>query len=339
MPTSHVQYNYQARRDSLKQILILVLVSMFCGCGHAQDPGIVKSLWRATIKVVDEAGDPIEGAKVTIGYHVTPFEAQTVRMAKATGLTDRAGVFRAAEQSQSIDLEVRAEKTGFYPTFQRHELGVGFDPEKQNPHLTLILKKVGEPIPMYARRLQIQIPEVGKPIGFDLLQADWVTPHGTGTHTDLMFQVNRRWESRNDFEYVLKVSATTPTDGLMEFPVRLDQGSELRMPGTVPQGAFKAEVVKVLSRTPGLGWKQDSIPEQNYYFRIRSKLDDTGGIKSALYGKVYGDFVIDPINSKTSFILFTYYINPEPNSRNVEFDPSKNLARKSKAPDEDVRKP
>lgn len=40
----------------------------------------------------------------------------------------------------------------------------------------------------------------------------------------------------------------------------------------------------------------------------------TGNIISAQYGKIYGDF-----------LAFTYYLNPSPNDRNVEFDPDQNL--------------
>ena len=52
----------------------------------------------------------------------------------------------------------------------------------------------------------------------------------------------------------------------------------------------------------------------NYYFRVRTVLDGNGNVKSALYGKIYGDFM-----------QFNYYLNPTPNDRNVEFDPKKNL--------------
>ncbi|MGH7991175.1 MAG: hypothetical protein ACREDS_13420 [Limisphaerales bacterium] len=58
---------------------------------------------------------------------------------------------------------------------------------------------------------------------------------------------------------------------------------------------------------------------------MRTVLDENGRVKSAFYGKIYGDFTLDPINSKTTLILFTYYLNPTPNDRNVESDPSRNL--------------
>jgi hypothetical protein len=44
-------------------------------------------------------------------------------------------------------------------------------------------------------------------------------------------------------------------------------------------------------------------------------------VKSALYGKIAG-----PIScGAQGYIEFTYYLNPTPNDRNMESDPTKNL--------------
>jgi hypothetical protein len=51
-------------------------------------------------------------------------------------------------------------------------------------------------------------------------------------------------------------------------------------------------------------------------------MDASGNVTSALYGKIYGDFSQDIGNDA---VRFTYYLNPEPNSRNMEFDPKQNL--------------
>jgi hypothetical protein len=42
--------------------------------------------------------------------------------------------------------------------------------------------------------------------------------------------------------------------------------------------------------------------------------DEKGKIISTCYGKIYGDF-----------LKLTYYFNPTPNDRNLEFDPKRNL--------------
>ena len=47
-----------------------------------------------------------------------------------------------------------------------------------------------------------------------------------------------------------------------------------------------------------------------------------GTLLSALYGKIYGDF---SQNIGHGNIYFNYYLNPEPNSRNMEFNTQSNL--------------
>jgi hypothetical protein len=50
-------------------------------------------------------------------------------------------------------------------------------------------------------------------------------------------------------------------------------------------------------------------------------LDEGGKVKSALYGKVMGPILC----GAQGYVQFTYYLNPNPNDRNMEFDPTKNL--------------
>ena len=55
-------------------------------------------------------------------------------------------------------------------------------------------------------------------------------------------------------------------------------------------------------------------------------LDDKGRVKSALYGKMHGDIrLYAGTKAPKAGMGFTYYLNPTPNDRNVEFDPSRNL--------------
>lgn len=62
----------------------------------------------------------------------------------------------------------------------------------------------------------------------------------------------------------------------------------------------------------------------NYFFRVRTRKEG-GKIVSANYGKIDRDIDFDIINSDTALLFFTYYLNPTPNDRNMEFDPKRNL--------------
>jgi hypothetical protein len=252
------------------------------------------------------------------------------------GVTDTNGIFSASHTDRSWGLAIIAEESGYYTAHIGHELYVPGQMDEKTVNASrdfeqiLLLKKIGKPIPMYARNAQIEIPEINKPIGFDLVEYDWVAPYGKGKQSDLIFTAQRRWVSRQDFDSSLKIAFANSGDGLIPVATPLNQGSELRMPATAPADDYISEISKSLSHTPANGWKdneREGNKEQNYYFRVRTVLDEKGSVKSALYGKIYNDFALDPINSKTMTILFTYYLNPKLNSRNVEFDPKQNLSK------------
>ncbi len=290
---------------------------------HAQ-PEWQEHEWKATLNVVDENGKPVSEAKVSIGYDVPQPPGEHLPAGLITGLTDRDGVFSASHRDKTYGLGFQIEKAGYYQTWINHGFGIAYDPQKWHLTLTLVLKKIGQPIPMYARRAQIEIPATNNPAGFDLIEYDWVPPYGKGKQSDIFFEVQRRWVSRRDFDCTVKTSFPNHGDGLIAVPASADQGSSSgpRLAVTAPSDGYTPEVQRTISYVPGRGIKSDS-KDQNYYLRIRTVLDEQGHVRSALYGKIYGDFSLDPINSKKSAsIIFQYYLNPEPNSLNVEFDPA-----------------
>ena len=79
----------------------------------------------------------------------------------------------------------------------------------------------------------------------------------------------------------------------------------------------------MFARTKDKTIKNTGKSKGKYFaFRTRVKLDKNGDIKEANYGKIYG-----PINYGNGVrkIQFTYYFNPTPNDRNLEFNPKANL--------------
>jgi len=101
------------------------------------------------------------------------------------------------------------------------------------------------------------------------------------------------------------MSFPKPGDGIQEFTVpAVEKGSGLRSAHEAPVDGYQPEVVQT----------EMTNPNRNFYFRVRTKLDENGNVVSARYGKIYGDLA-----------QFTYYFNPTLNDRNVEFDPKQNL--------------
>ena len=215
----------------------------------------------------------------------------------------------------------RARACGYYPTHIGHELYQPgqFDDKtvtaNRNPSFALVLKKIGKPVAMYARRLNTHVPALDKPVGFDLMAGDWVAPNGKGVNSDILFTGHFDKRAGGQSDFTLTVSFPNVGDGIQEFAVPDSAGvSGLRSTHEAPADGYQPQWVQTDSRKPGEPVETNRDPNRNYFFRVRTVLDSNGNVKSALYGKIYGDFM-----------EFSYYLNPTPNARNVEFDPKQNL--------------
>lgn len=292
--------------------ILIVLTSKFA-FGQAR-PGAYP--WSITFKILDDAGQPVASAKVQVGYMQTN---------QIDGLTDSNGVFVATHTDRTFALGFVVKKEGYYPDYYHYELFKPgqLDDQKvaanRNATFTLTIKRIIRPISMYAKHIEGGPPVFNQPIGYDLMVGDWVGPYGKGIATDIIFNGELNQKAKNDFDYKLTVSFTKTGDGIQDFSIPTDDLhspiSQLRSMQDAPTNGYQNQIVRTMSRHPGIGTKEDmNNPDRNYYFRVRTVIDDRGNLVSAHYGKIYGDFM-----------NFSYYLNPTPNSRNVEFDPKQNL--------------
>jgi hypothetical protein len=271
--------------------------------------------WKATVTVVDETAQPVTGADVRVIFSTFTPEGKPVST-NISGLSDGNGIFRASSvYTGAPDMLFRASKAGFYRTSKPYDLGDYYSVGRWNPEAQLVLKKVGNPTAMYVKRIDAQPPATGKPVSFDLMVGDWVAPYGAGQTSDLLFLAQYTRRSPLDYDGKLTIGFSNPGDGIQEFTVEPDQGgSDLRSPHEAPASGYLPKVERVNISHPPEPAKCDYDPNRQYFFRVRTVLDEKGNVKSAFYGKIYGDFM-----------HFTYYLNPTPNDRNVEFDPGRNL--------------
>lgn len=306
---------------SLCVTLILLIDNLVFGQATALPAWFGPHQWTAKVKVIGEDGNPIFGADVAVSYDIPSPSGQSgkgMNWDQVEGLTDSNGMFRASHTDSSQGLAITVEKSGYYTTHAGHQFY--YDEKRRNPTFTLVLKSIGKPIPMYAKWVDSEpraFKKTGRPpivfkksIGYDLMVGDWVAPCGKGQTTDIIFTEDFNKQSFKDINYKLTISFANTGDGIQTFdvPALLQNAtmgqSDLTSSHEAPVDGYQPEYVQ----TKG----QDL--NQNYYFRVRTVLDSNGNIKSALYGKIYGDFM-----------QFRYYLNPTPNSRNVEFDPKQNL--------------
>lgn len=294
----------------MKHYTYLALMLLAASCAFAQT-GMIDYKWEATMKVVGEDGNPIGEANADIGYHTNS------QPANALGVTDTNGIFSASHSVRSTLAEVslQAEKSGYYTTWVERQLGPQYDPTQWIFTQTLVLKKIKKPIAMYAKWVNSNPPILSQPIGYDLMIGDWVAPNGKGINTDIIFTKIAYRKSGADYEYKVTVNFKNTGDGIQAYTIPAsEQGSGLQSPYEAPIDGYQSQLIKDRSAHPGQPTKSNYDENAKYFFRVRTVLDENGSVKSALYGKIYGDFM-----------QFRYYLNPTPNSRNVEFNPKQNL--------------
>jgi hypothetical protein len=306
----------------MKTFAFLFLIVLTTGSALAQT-NTPRYEWKATLRAVDESGNPVRGAKAQIGYYVN---SQPVN---AEGITDTNGMFTASHSALASMVEVscQAEKPGYYTTWVRRDLGPKYDPTQWIFSQTLVLKKIGKPIAMYAKYVNSEpaaFKKTGQPpvtvnktIGYDLTVGDWITPYGKGLTTDIIFTEEFNKKSALDYDFKFIISFPNTGDGIQEFTVPdAEKASGLRSPHEALNDGYQSQLIRENFHRPDHTGKTDYDANRNFFFRVRTVLDNKGNIVSTHYGKIYGDPLM---------MNFRYYLNPTPNSTNIEFDPKQNL--------------
>jgi len=274
------------------------------------------------LKVIDsESGLPVEGATVGMGF------LSNTKNNDFKGETNDEG--RVSATSDSLwGVKIRVRKHGYYKSTRRTARG--------DQDLTLLLRPIKNPQPMYARTVTLDLPDKGKQFGFDFEKADWVIPHGKGLKTHIYF--NLSGEGKDAFNYAERLLVNFPqeTDGLIKLSEKsqvfesdfkfqylasekgyINQMEYVENSYQVKQGLRMMPVTETTFETAILG----------YEIRVNTEVDNEGNVIAANYGKILDEFNVSvfPKEKGGNFIKFTYYYNPIKNERSLEFDKQRNL--------------
>ncbi len=333
------------------------LLLMLAVATHAGDPDA-----QVTFRVIDDFGNVVAGAPVTVSTFlrwVPGAEFGRDEYDRVTGVTDTNGLVVLKLPSKTGS--VRYSVSGVFDRMNKMELGdtvyymdrggsllftnqLADQWQPWNPTVDILLKEVVNPIPMFAHsfvnsRPRLQLPEFSKTVGFDLMISDWVSPYGKGEIVDLLFKLNttdlgqRKIDRGPMYDAKFSVVFANDGDGIQEFFSHPREGSAFRSPRFAAESGYSNALVKS-SYEHEAESHHERREDQNYFFRVRTKKDNSGNIITALYGKIYGDIAY----SSKGVLRFAYYLNPTPNDRNMEFDPSRNLFT-NLPPLEEVRDP
>ncbi len=312
-------------------------------------------LWMATLKllgfergeaelrfiVVDENRKPVTNAVVRGGAWWP--ESETGKDGVMTGrsfrtLTDTNGCADVHVIVYS-DVNCAVEKDGYYTSrytydfylSEEHRMNLDAGRWLPCPSVkTVTLKRIRNPVPMNAKRVNAPIPALDTPVGYDLEKGDWVSPHGKGVISDLVVTASGRYLDNVNRDIHMSLQFPSPGSGIItdEVPIHNEQpmGSTLVSDHEAPAEGYRSSYEYIQRMRPKLSDRINMTPRfgQIAYFRVRTELDDKGQIIKAWYGKMYGDLYCAFDFDKRIALFFTYYLNPD-GTRNVEFDQTRNL--------------
>jgi hypothetical protein len=304
---------------------VIVLAISLPACGHPEQ--------KFAITVIDESGKPVEGIECNAWFK-KPGQDSPVKDYFLTGRTDHLGETELVGSTMWGPTSVEASKDGYYPSTAGDHWTVTRNADHWEPwpvKVDLVMKKVGIPKPMYAVKpgtgMKFVVPEdVAQPVGFDLLERDWVEPHGKGQHPDFLLQFQRDDPSATGRfpKGKMKLTFPNPADGIYPAFSTAEGGSILLSPAQASKGGYEGSA-EFSSHPhndgihPGL-----AIDRRTWVFRVRTRVDEQGNLASARYGKIQGVPEVIFFSHGPAFRM-TYYLNKDPNDRGLEWDMKNNL--------------
>jgi hypothetical protein len=280
---------------------------------------------RFTVHVMGEDGNPLEGVKTTVIFHPGGREDQITQVAV---VSDENGNFTAEGTSYdgTFGVSQLLSKDGYYGS------GVSIPNHTDKDSLgrwlpwgqtyTTMLRKIGNPISMYAKITDTNIPAIAQPCGYDLVVGDWVGPYGKGRTADFVVTLQRQWQAFNNFDVSVVVTFPDPGSGIQQTQLPQEfSNSQFKWPRSAPENGYQPSLSLHVSDNPTTGLQGDigdKYANNRYFFRVRTT-EQSGNVTSALYGKISEGIELAPNSSKTCGIHLAYYLNPNPNDRNMEY--------------------
>lgn len=302
---------------------ILLLFVLIIEVKYSFGSGVDKNV-TVDVFVFDD-GQPLEEASVRGGFEQ---QFDWDRGVSMFAITDTNGYAQVSEKC-SNGFCLRINKDSYYQHIEDWKLYSLILEGSVLTNCTVELKKIKNPVPMYVKQENREIPNTEDFFGYDFEVGDWVAPHGEGKVSDILFKPKFTSSDRYNYSVELEVKFPGEYNGIQPMPRKYQerQGSQLRSSHQAPEAGY----VDYLNMSR---FRKDEIVDdgdfsekdrEGYYYRIRSEVDMQGNLISAQYGKIYGSFdLYGGILGKELGLAFFYYFNPD-KTRNVEFDPKRNL--------------
>lgn len=305
-----------------------LVAGLLTACGEPEQ--------KFKVTVIDESNTPMKGVDVSAWFNRrgknSPLDSY-----KVTGSTNADGVVELQGETVWYQTSVSAQPEGYYKSMKYGHWTITRNANRWEPwpvEVNLLMKKIRNPKPMYALKpgtgMKFIFPKnADHPVGFDLLEHDWIEPYGKGSHSDFLI-----WFKRNDPkaeasfpEGKMQLAFSRPNDGILPVFSEAEGGSILWSPSEAPVSGYMANT-EFSSHPQNDGIHPTlSFERRTWVFRVRTELDSKGNIISAVYGKIQGAPEVIFFSHGPAFRM-TYYVNGELNDRSLEWNQRNNLFSK-----------
>ena len=309
-----------------KIVSVSVFLSAVLNVAAHDDTRVIASyegaLAKECFRIVDQDGNPVEGARVYGAFWPTVGGNEYVLV---DGFSNANGEY-VAQGITKDRLHYRITKNGYYKSVG----DIKYHQTKSVPAVvngqwqpfgttrTVILKRIKKPVEMHCRDglKNFKIPTYDQWMGFDFERYAFVAPFGDGVASDVLLKFTLKRPSKRDCHVTMDVSFTNnPYAGA--YRLAKDGFSEMK---TVYEANAERNYVKTFSfsydQANGRSPVQKSLSESEYLvFRTRTQVDEKGNLVSARYGKICGQWhFVGPRGMSIDQFAF----NPTPNDTNLE---------------------
>lgn len=285
----------------------------------AYSPIIDGALADVRIKVVDDLGEAVPDATISVTFYTAPEKVDIKR-----GKTDAQGCFSAKGRCIG-EAHAWIRKDGYYdtkidPAFQtlpEAEVQSSRKWSKGEVQTVTTLKKKRQPTSLKLNHRQYwSFPATNTVFALDLEMFQWCPPYGNGRHADLelLYEAVEHPGEGWAVSYWNKLTLAMPNvvDGF--YRVRMEPYSKFPYAYEANTNAvFSKSFVLEIERKNDRMVKIDLLPDDEYLvFRTRTATNHLGQVTSANYGRIG-----EKLNLAIGLSMKSWF-NPKSNDTNLE---------------------
>jgi hypothetical protein len=282
---------------------------------------------KVTVKVVDTRGEPIEEADVRT-FFKTPKgygEGAGYNGHIINGKTDKKGFF-VSKRKTAGTFGVEAYKKNYYSsnhkrTFENYDNYLFYKRWLPwNPTIEIVLREKRNPMKMYSKGTgYIKVPVQNQPVGYDLVEGDWVEPYGKGKIKDFIINFSSEDRGIDDWRAEYTLSFSNKGDGMQVYEPDPMIQSEFKLPYEAPvEGYLIKKLNKYARYFNEFDPKKDAMNtnikrKRTYIFRVRTKTSENGNVTGGMYGLMSRDIIA----TSDGEVDIGYALNPS--NRSLEY--------------------